>query len=626
MCKLSCKFKTHTLTNRTMKSILSMRKSLLNGILISLLLAGVFVYLYAVIEPILHFHMQQNPFYTSGHFLRLNLERVGGMGLYLSNFLMQNFHSNLKGSLTVILLISILPLSLAIILRNLKVRFPLFILYVPVVLATALFHDYFFPLTILVQILVLYLAVMFYSFLFKRISYSIVAALLLYGLLYYIFGSGTALIFGLTCLLLNLFQHDVKQQITGSITSLVMITLLPFLAYKFFFNLSPSQAFFQFLPELPVTLGYQKTVLIYIFNGSLPLLLILGKLISIFKIPKRLIEISDHKAFQLAGNLVLLVIGFWLMNLPANAHAKNIAKVDFLTYNQQWEKAKSLALEEKAYDFLNNLNFNRSIHKTGKLLEQFFDYPQLLGIKALTPDNLGTAFYSIQASEYYFDLNYIIRSQHLAYAALVLEPYNARVLKQLVLTNLVLGNSWAAQTYLNVLAGNPLYKSFVEKYLPFVHNPDKIKEDQLLSAKRKSNPDNFAIPLHITNRLEDLIAKDSSNQTAWEHLQLCYMLDHRLDDFMSHFQGSMQFYQTIPALYEQALLVYIYSTRSNLELSRSISNASKDKFTAFLQKLKDYNNNLDVAREHLADFENSYIYYMKYQSPRVTNVEIITNK
>jgi hypothetical protein len=609
-----------------MKSIPFNQKPLLNGIFISLLLAGVFAYLSAVIEPMLHFHMQQNPFFNDGHFFQQHAQRVGGLGTYLSNFLMQAFHSNLRGSLTITLLISILPLTLAIIFKRLKVNVPVFLFYIPVILAAILFHDYYFPLTILVQTVVLFLAVLIYGYFLKFRYFGLLSGLVLYALLYYIFGSGTAFIFGLSGIVLNFYQSGTKQQIIRSLLTLILLGLLPLLAYKFVFNLSPGQAFFQFLPELPVTLTYQKTVWMYLLIGSMPLLLFTGLLSSKLVLPERTKNITGNKKLQLAAHLFLLLLSCWLINLPADRHAKNIAQVDYSTYQQDWDKAIALSLADKEYDFLTNLNFNRAIDHSGKFLDQFFDYPQLLGVKSINPDNLGTAFYSIQASEYYFDLAYISRSQHLAYGALVLEPYNARVLKQLVMTNLVLGNYRAAKTYLDLLSTNPLYKEFYQEYIPYIQEPAKISDNQLLANKRKLSPDNFAIPLQITDRINDLIARDSTNRLAYEHLQMCFLLEHRLDEFMSNFEASMKFYSHIPEVYEQALLVYIYSTRTRTELLRSISNESKEQFTAFLQILKDKNNNLQAAKADLTDYENTYIYYMKYLSPKVTNLEVITTK
>ncbi|MBN2805515.1 MAG: hypothetical protein JXR22_02570 [Prolixibacteraceae bacterium] len=609
-----------------MKSIPFNRKPLLNGIFISLLLAGVFAYLSAVIEPMLHFHMQQNPYFADGHFFQQHAQRVGGLGTYLSNYLMQAFYSNMRGSLTITLLISIMPLSLTVLFKRLKVYVPVVLFYVPVILATALFHDYYFPLTILLQAVLLYLAVLIYGYLLKFRFVNWLSGLGLYALLYYVFGSGTAFIFGLSGIVLNCYQSGTKQLIIRSLLIVLLLVLLPFLAYRFLFNLSPTQAFFYFVPELPVTLTYHKTVWMYLLIASMPLILLTGLISSKLAIPEKIKNITRNNTVQLAASLSMLLLSFWLINLPADQHAKNIAQVDYDTYHQNWDQAINLSLADQEYDFLTNLNYNRAIDHAGLFLEMFFDYPQLLGIKSLNPDNLGTAFYSIQASEYYFDLNYITRSQHLAYAALVLEPYNARVIKQLVKTNLILGNIRAAKTYLHLLSLNPLFDDFVNKYQAYTLNINKIEEEPLLSKKRKYNPDNFAIPLHITNRLEDLIVKDSSNQTAWEHLQLCFLLEHQLDNFIGNFETSMNFYSQIPEVYEQALLVYIYSTRSRTELLRSISNESKEKFTTFLQILKDKNNNLQAAQADLTDFENTYIYYMKYLSPMVTNLEVITTK
>lgn len=599
---------------------------MLKRIFYILFLLSAYLYTHFVIQPVLHFHTQQPPFFNSSHFFMNYANQVGGIGMYISNYLMQLFHSNLYGSFVIVLLVIILTMLLYAIFKKLKVSSNLVFLYLPVAITVSLFHDYYFPLSILLQTVFIFLAVFIYIQFIKANKYLYLIGFLIYALLYYIFGSGVALIFGITSIIINYFHSTIKGLLIKSLVSTIALAALPFIAYKFIFNLSLFQAYFQFLPELPVTFIYQKSILLYLLVFLMPLILLLTILISKIPLPEKLINFKQNKVLQPICHFTLIVLFLGIIYSTSDKHSKNIAQVDFYTYHQNWDKAITLSLADKEYDFLTNLNYNRAIDNSGNFLNLFFDYPQLLGVNSIYPDNLGTAFYGIQTSEYYFDIGYISRSQHLAYGALVLEPYNARAFKQLVLTNLILGNFQAAKTYLDLLSLNPLYEDFVNKYKSYIQDTTKVSEDQLLSKKRMLSPDNFAIPLQITDRINDLIVKDSMNRQAFEHLQMCYLLEHKLEDFMNNFEASMKFYPQIPEIYEQALLIYIYSTRSRIDLARSISIESKEKFTTFLQILKDKNNNLQAAQADLTDFENTYIYYMKYLSPKVTNLEVITKK
>jgi len=497
--------------------------------------------------------------------------KVGGIGMYLSNYLMQLFHSNLYGSFVIVLSVIIITILFIAIFKKIEVNSNLVFLYLPVALCVSLFHDYYFPLVVLLQTVFIFLAVFIYIQFIRANKYLYLIGLLIYALLYYTFGSGGALIFGITSIIINYFHSTTKGLLLKSLGFIFALAALPFIAYKFIFNLSLYQAYFQFLPELPVTLTYQKSILLYLLVFLMPLILLLAILISKIPLPEKLTNFKQSKALQLIYHFTLIVLFLGIIYSTSDKHSKNIAQVDYYTYHQNWDKAIALSLADKEYDFLTNLNYNRAIDNSGNFLNLFFDYPQLLGVKSIYPDNLGTAFYGIQASDYYFDIGYISRSQHLAYGVLVLEPYNPRVIKQLVKTNLVLENYKAAKTYLDLLSLNPLCKDFVKKYDPYIQDTTKVSEDQLLSKKRMLSPDNFAIPLQITDRINDLILKDSSNRQAYEHLQMCFLLEHQLEGFMNNFDASMKFYPKIPTVYEQALLIYIYSTRSRIDLARSIS-------------------------------------------------------
>lgn len=586
-----------------------------------------FLYTYFSIQPVLIFHSQQAGFFHDKHYLEFYASKIGGMGTYISNYLFQFFHSNLTGSFLIVLLLTILSLLVYSALKKLSLNTGILFVLFPAAITIAQFQNYYFPLNILLQAIAVALASLIYILFLNKKNYRFFIAFLLYVAMYYLFGSGTALIFGSACIIANSIKTTAKSFVINTLVFLLALGILPYIAYKFVFNFSLEQSYFYFLPQLPVTLSYSKSILVYLLIISFPLLLIFSIFTSKIKANQKFQEINGYKGVQIAFFAIIMAIFLGITYLTRDHHLRNIALIDYYTYHQEWDKAIDLAEQNKQYDILINFNYNRAIDNSGKFLDKFFDYPQLLGINSLFPDGLGTPMYGIQASEYYYDIDYITRAQHLAYGALVLEPYNPRVLKQLVKTNLILGNIGAAQTFLDLLSANKQSTDFCSKYYPYLKDTSLISLDAEFSEKIKYQPNNFAMPADITDRIRDLIDSNTiPNRKAYEHLQMCYLLDHNLGAFMNNLNASLQFYKQIPEIYEQAILIYIYSTQSNKEMIKSIGAQSKNDFSSFMEILKVNNNDLQLAKGSLTDLTNTYMYYIKYLSPKATNLTVKTKK
>lgn len=595
---------------------------------------AVILYCYTLISirPELLYHLQQPAFLNNWSFFKQYIHNVGGIGIYASNYISQLLFSNLMGSFIIILMASVLSLLLYLIIRNLEMTSNMIIVLTPMSFVICLFHDYYFPFVVLLQGVFVFGATYIFIQFIKKQKIILIVALFLYLFLYYIFGSGTAMVFALTCLLIILIKYRSMDLIRKSGVIVLASILLPFISFKFIFNLSYSQAYFHFLPEVPVTQQYEKSVFLYAFVFLLPVMLTIVffvskidfRKLSFFEKIRAKMNKRKRLIAQLISYLIIFGIMFGTIKITENKHKRNIAQIDLYSYQCKWDKVIENALDDKEYDFSINLNYNRAIDYSGKFLDNFFDYPQILGVASLYPDQFNTPVFLIQASDYYLDINYVSKSQHLAYGILALEPYNPRVLKQLVLTNLILGNYKASQTYLNVLSQNPLSSEFVDKYLPYVQDTNRVDTDPMLSKKRDLQPNNLAIPLHITDRIGDLISADKTNRQAYEHLQMCNLLKHEVGEFVSNFDESVKFYRKIPEVYEQALILYVYTTRSYDAIKCKISDTSKNKFSKFLQIMKENNNNKEAAQLNMSSLENTYMYYVTYLSPKETKVEVIT--
>jgi len=512
------------------------------------------------------------------------------------------------------------------------IKSPVF-LVIPFALSIVLFNDYYLPFELLVKTAFIFLFIFILLQTAHRQNTIILIFLFSYLLIYYLFGSGSALVYSVSVIIVISQRLPQKEffKLGGAI--LILSALLPFIMFTYIFNISLKQAYILFLPEMPITLRFNESFQVYLFLFILPVILFINLFItnvfnSNFIILRKLKDFVNNTGLlirQLTTYIVITGIMLMLISITTNKHNRNIIQSDFYSYHGNWEKVIEIALADKEYDIGINLNYNRALDYEGKFLQNFFDYPQLIGISSIFPDNLKSPIFATQTCDYYFDINYISKSQHWAYAVLTIEPYNARALKRLVITNLILGNYNASQTYLNVLSHNCLYSDFVSQYQPYIQDTSLITNDQVLKKKRAYMPVNFAVPVHISDRFQDLIARDSSNRQAFEHLQMCFMLEHDLGKFMSFFNESVKFYNQIPAVYEQALILYLYSTQQT-KSKVNISDFTKSQLELFLKTLKQFNNDKEIAKTHLEYLQNSYIYYVTYLSPKVTNLTVEPEK
>lgn len=574
-----------------------------------------FLYTLLRIKPELHFHAQQTPFFNGSFFLKHFSYYPGGMSLYASNYIMQFFNSGILGSVIIIALLLTISLLVYLIIKKTKLTSNIILLALPPTLGLLLFHNYHFQLVIIVNILCVTL---FTYIIIIAKKYFTILFVILYPIVYYIFGSGTALTFAISSLLVSL---PINRNKVIPISAILFLALsYPVISYYLLYNLSFKQAVIQFTPTVPITLLYEESILLYLFVFLLPIILITSFVIGrAYKIlPFKNSIISN---FAISTCLILLAVG---VHKNFNTHKRNIVETDFNCYNGNYQKAIHIALNDEAYDFSINLNYNMAIKKTGRFLEKFFDYPQLLGDASIYPDKIKTPQFAMQISDFYYDLNYISKAQHKAYGILTLEPFNARAIKRVIETNTILGNYATAKTYLDYLSNNSLYNDFTNKYKELLNDTTKINEDIVLTKKRKLQPRNFAIPADITNRLIDLINQDSTNIDAYDHLNLCYLLRHDVENFIHYFKESSKYYDYIPNIYEQALLVYIYSSKSEQDLLEMISTKSKNEFSHFIKTMNNYSKDLDMAKQVLSDNNNTYMYYMTFLSPKVTNLTLKT--
>ena len=322
---------------------------------------------------------------------------------------------------------------------------------------------------------------------------------------------------------------------------------------------------------------------------------------------------------------ICTIFGYFLFVKSLDPIKKKLITLEYYAENEEWEKILTLAEEIELYDFRVNFQVNRAYSHLGQLPDMLFNYPQLLGSFGLFVDPammIGSS--SMPTSDLYFDLGFMNESQHWAFEAETLLPNSPRILKRLVMINLVNRKYNLAGQFLNVLDKNILCRDWVRKYEKYVSDTTLAAMDKVIVEKRRFTPKKAIISPGTIEGLKLLIQTNKNNRMAYDYLLAFDLLDSNLSEFIEYLQYYKQYYsQTMPRAWEEGLLICIMKHKSfpDFVTEETVSKNCRQRIVNFNKVMKSFNNNLPAAKNTLLQyFGNSYLYYIAYLSPKVTNV------
>ncbi len=594
----------------------------------------IFIHFYKTIEPVLFYQLQSPPFYFMKIFFNQYTDYPGGLSEYTGNLIAQLLHSNIWGSMLITLSIAFLMLCFKFIFSHVhggKKGF--FWMILPAFPAIMVFHNYYFPWYIFLKILFAIGGVVFFILLKKRIIILYPIFILLSISLYYIAGSTSLCIFLSSILIYSIFNKDfpAKTRLVFIISSLFIGFLLPYVGFKYFFNISSIKTWWDIVPNMPILIRYVPEKSLYILMSILPFTIFLSNIL--FFLKKYLISIPYiHRFYSysiwtkpLMGLLFTFSVAVTTLIILLNIfpkvdwHKKHVIFTDYYASINDWEKVIATALNSSEYDFFVNINYNRATFNTNKI-DWFFKYPQLLGSDGLFPDKIASGQIALRACEFYYELGYISEALHWAYEAQSITPYHPKVLQYLVKVNLIENKPEAAATYLNILSKTFFQKDFVEKYTHYIKDTSLISKDDEFKLKRTLMPLNRMTPGNVNEKFYLLLTSNSSNRRALEYLALHHLLSHKIGEFVKLAPLLTKYYPTLPLIYQEALLLYMTKTKTIIQYP--FHEELVNKIKQFFEYQKNSSNPQQARVTLKSSYEGTYIYYLTYQSPVVTKMQL----
>jgi len=446
--------------------------------------------------------------------------------------------------------------------------------------------------------------------------------------------------------LLLLFEKPNRKMFFNYILILLTTFLIPYIAHHFVFISSLNNSFFRSTPDVAVMLRYSRPMLFYIGLVAIPVVILLTGISAITRKLKKTgqtlrknagkSKIKKQGVLQLKINnwrtgvavqvVVLIVVSGIILYKVYKPVEKAKVEIDYYAGHQNWEKVLTMSEKMETYDRMVNFQYNRALLNTGQLLEKLFYVEQTLGSQGLFLDRPFAAEVALPNSDIYFDLGNIDESQRYAFESETLMKVSPRVLKRLILNCIIMNKIEAAQTYINILASNPIEKKWVEKYSGFIRNPNLVTFDSLIVKKRMDMNQTEGMlgtpPLKLISQLE----KNPQNKAAFECLIAFDLMEHDVISLIEDFKYINHFnYKKLPVALEEAVILYRSQGKNSGFFNKfRISESTTKRFQEFAKLTSAAKGDREKAKQATQAFKKTYWYYVLFTSPKVTNLKLDT--
>ena len=591
------------------------------------------------IEPFLLYHCQQIGFSTRFGFLKSYLTIPGGISNYLADFVSQFFAFNTFGSFLIVAIASLQGLMALNIVKRLmgKVNFSFPVFAVILLLGIMVLCDYRYPYHASIRLFFVFLFTWVFSIVNGKLPRQCFVLWTAMALLLFYFASGAALIiFAISSAVILIYTRQKKTWLIAAPLLILFAGIIPFIGFKFLFPTSLMTLYKVTEIKHPEILAYATFFQLYAYYLILPVVLLtvlLFKPISENRpvasptkgYDKAKVNIFKKTPFIVTVQLILCVVpGYFMFIKSYDSFKKKILYIEYYAENGQWHEILKVAESIQVYDFRVNFQIARAYAHLGQLPNELFNYPQLLGTKGIIFDSSAmNSSFTMPTSDLYFDLGFMSESVRWAFEAQTLMPNSPRILKRLVMVNLVNRKYELAGKYLKILDQNMLCKNWVDKYEKYVSDTTLAANDKVIAEKRRFTPQKKAINNDPVENMKLLIETNKDNRMAYDYLLTLFILDTNFPEFIKYVQNYRYYnIKTLPSSWAQALSVYIIRIKSIPPFvdDETISKECLDRFKAFNNTMLQFNNDKSAAQTTVKRyFENTYWYYLLYLNPKVTN-------
>lgn len=604
-----------------------------------------YLFLLLYIGPQLIYHYfeisRKAPFFKTGWlFLQDCLSYPGGPSEYLAALLTQLCYFPWIGALCITLLaLGIYRLTVSLV--TIKQDSPWHVIcYVPALLILMVCGRYENSLSTGVAVLV----VVLFSVLYEKISphlgpARLILFLIVCGIVYYIAGS-TALIFVALAALSEFFNR--RKPVFG-VLYLLLGPAVCWLLGAYVFGLEASEVYLYSSPFIPIKQNLEKDKWARVFEEALfvvlPVVVLLvnsGRRLAETRSTSRQLRRRREKKSSIAQKTsdslgpgrpkwvvqtaLLALIAVPSVLLSFNLRAKRVIQVSYFTCQRMWPEVLAVARKghlKPYFPFCNNA-VNRALCYTGRLGDEMFAYPQDYRNSDLVfcQFQRGNVIF-MERAEVCLELGLVNVAEEIAYEFLEGTDDSPFILKQLALINIVKGQIETARIFLRALSRNLAYGKEARDILRRLESDPQLERDEHIQYLRSIMVDQeYDYVTYDEGRwLEGLLRRNKHNKMAFEYLMAHYLLTKQLDKLVENLPRLDDFgYKSIPRHYQEAILLYIGTTRKDVDMGERGINAEIMKQYDEINRIgQNLNNNMELIRQAIEPkFGHTYFFYFTF--------------
>ncbi|MHC4119778.1 MAG: DUF6057 family protein [Planctomycetota bacterium] len=261
----------------------------------------------------------------------------------------------------------------------------------------------------------------------------------------------------------------------------------------------------------------------------------------------------------------------------------------------------------------------RALYHAGRLPYDMFEFPQIPHALLLTHEQKASYLTELKLCDIFIELGHVNMAEKMASETLAAKNHSGPVVQKLAWINIIKGQEATARVYLNVLKKDLIYRRTARSLLKALDegfDPDhKAQIDRIRSRMRQTG--------HMGTRgesveqvLTGLLTANRKNRMAFEYLMAQYLLTGQVDKITANADRFKELgYDTIPTLYEEAMLIHFGTQRQQIDLNKyNIRRKTIDRYMKFVQLRNSMRgaNRQTVLNRLISEYGRSYLFYSSF--------------
>ena len=558
-------------------------------------------------EFMYYYRESQQLFFLDWGYLSDLLMQFGGVGIFLSQFLVQFFIHPFVGAITTALLAAGSAWMFWLTVRKISDRLvllPLTMLpaLVQVVYLTAAYHHY----DGLVALFIVAATLWGYTLIDKgdfRVRLAAGAAITL--VLYLLIGS-VGMLFAVCALLFDAALRREKWYLSALYVAVVCVTGSFLVARGEIIDYD-----FAYTPRFYYEFYVELTPLLWMSWGAAVAMMVVSILANY--VPKnRWIEGA------LFAILCFAVAGWYVQRQKKSIVPGVYTYMQLYDYmvREDWDSI----LKTPNVNFRDPLSANMvnfALSKKGELLDKLFLYPQV-NMSSLLNEQFGTFVeeHSVY-SEIYYHLGIVSQTLELSLAAMAgTYPGTPLLLQQFIRSRIVMGDYDLAGKMVYRLENTYSYKDWAKHQRTFLHNDAAVEADADYGLKRRTLPELSSEFVSMNGLLYDLMKvlnANPENNVAREYVIACLLVQKDFDYIRSFVEENYgtPVLPTLPTRLQEAVVTYM---ERDMDYCRryGVSEQTIARFASFRQKVLTLRRRQPNAnpKSQLSEFRDTFWFYM----------------